>query len=1512
MSRRFSLIPLFPLFFLNILECIRAIKESPISRFHFQEFNFSSYLSYKRENFFGRKWLFKELEDTFQTDRSLLGVLITGEPGSGKSALMSQLICSPFSTMLIHNNIIGYHLCDYSERGKRDGARFVRNLVDQIAGSIREYSYHVTSNEQIRRELDKRCESDPIGCFHGTILGPLRDLKTKPNSLRYILIDALDECIEKDGKTSTILDILSSKISQFPKWLKVILSTRNRTVVNTKIPRTVKRMPLNPTDERNLEDIRSYIKQFLSQHLFFKDRLLEAIGLKSTSEGSLINELSKKGEGNFLFVKTTLQYLHDSDGGTNLQYFPTSLFDTYDRFFKRHFGEDDFDRFKALFEVLLAAGSPLQLDEIDRILKLQNQTQEVSKLVEQVSSFLRFGQDGTIWIYHQSFAEWLVDQAKQAGGFSIRKSRGHQYTADYLLDSIRKRNATLTFKELSELSMHVLSGGMLEKHKQALEVLNVNETRDPQNGRCILHDLAIKDHNFPLLEVFLSKFVSADILDIEGKTPAFYAASEGNVDNLKLFIDKGIDVNYILKNFPSLDPISTIVQNRGIEDFSMVHVAAFKAHTKIVELLIKSNVSYAKPYRNEPAPLHLAAGNGHLDVVKLLYNSGAQVDVISLHHAAARNHSAVVEFLLKTAGVRDECLRCNASSLSNFSENATVQQFHISFCESALHAAVARSHHSIVKLLLSFDNSSLECRHISGKTPLMDAVGRNDTEMVELLLNEGANVETRCGNEMSGNINKLMCSIFSTYNNGFLYTVYCEKDVCGCGNKAIHLTARLGLWKIAEKLIRKRNASMYAGNCQGETALTIALDFDQGDFIYNFDRELQQRQHRSINYDAIFITAAECGLVKTLEVFANDFDFSEIVSEDNRTLLSLAIIWSRDPSNGAFFTCSQGSKDDSWTSPEKITIEIEKRMATVKFLVKSQENLSCFLNRPDKHGMTALHYAAMVGFVDGVKFLVQQGSDVSALDHEGDSPLIWATSVSPMYPDVFPGCRRTSDGVFTTCNTTSYDDTAAYLIWIQRSNIQICDSESARLLITVITNRMSLSLYSLLKIGVDKNCDVELFIRPFLYHLNIGWEQISEVFKIFEVDVSVECGVAFRGSELHLMSFSSVPDNVGNFFKPSVSNRSFPLQRLINGHPKGVRIFDECRDAEGYLPIHRAAQGGNLDAIEWFMYTGVDLLQRTLSGLTALDLSVLYLGNVPYSRMFSSLHPRLAPLTTSKYQRHTFEKLLLEFLNSTRHVRSTVLCNSTFEGLSPLHIAALRGLKVLKLVYRKARRVYPSLPLNCTNKHWIVPLYLAYFYESIKALSNKSSRLPETTDAVNDGTFLQYPEREAEYHIIYNHFYHSPVEYGDNFGEIFDATGCPGFYDLLPKRKTLIDELHCNGDCLKLSNDLLILLQYDYVSDIHFNQQMSIVKNCVRDCRCKVTKLSLQLYFTSRPRKNRRVSQFIGERMGWTDISADGDVQDRWPFYFLYKKATNAYKSYEYLKVLNRGLELIDNFYDDN
>ncbi len=239
--------------------------------------------------------------------------------------------------------------------------------------------------------------------------------------------------------------------------------------------------------------------------------------------------------------------------------------------------------------------------------------------------------------------------------------------------------------------------------------------------------------------------------------------------------------------------------------------------------MLKSNICFPNS-TSYPTPLLVAAGNGHLEVVKCFYDHNVTFDLITLHHAAARNHLNVVRFLLHTVGLRDTCIpSCQGYDYKGMT---TIQEAHVCFCETALHAAVSRGLGDVAEILLENGKGSLECKNHFGKTVLMDAVERNDTEMVDLLLRHGANVTSGCGMIRWSNLD--ICSL----KQDILYSFDCENDCCWVSSTPIHISAKYGWWEVAQKLLRGQidEIILFEG-WNGYNALDVAIIYDQKIFF---------------------------------------------------------------------------------------------------------------------------------------------------------------------------------------------------------------------------------------------------------------------------------------------------------------------------------------------------------------------------------------------------------------------------------------------------------------------------------------------------------------------------------------------------------------------------------------------------------------------------------------------------------------------------------------------------------
>ena len=202
----------------------------------------------RAENFTGRRWLYEEIEDAFK-DKYIAGVQIVGSPGSGKSALSSQLICSRSSSPIIHTSILGYHFCKYSDKNTQMAGKFVRNLAEMIARRLPEYGYLVSNNSLIKRSLKEDCihYQDPVGCFQLAVLSPLRNLTNKPRENWFVVLDALDECITQGETGHSMVYLLNNKIHLFPPWFKVIVTLRNESEAFLRSSK-VKTIVIDPED----------------------------------------------------------------------------------------------------------------------------------------------------------------------------------------------------------------------------------------------------------------------------------------------------------------------------------------------------------------------------------------------------------------------------------------------------------------------------------------------------------------------------------------------------------------------------------------------------------------------------------------------------------------------------------------------------------------------------------------------------------------------------------------------------------------------------------------------------------------------------------------------------------------------------------------------------------------------------------------------------------------------------------------------------------------------------------------------------------------------------------------------------------------------------------------------------------------------------------------------------------------------------------------------------------------
>uniref|UniRef100_A0A3Q2D0N6 Uncharacterized protein n=1 Tax=Cyprinodon variegatus TaxID=28743 RepID=A0A3Q2D0N6_CYPVA len=295
-----------------------------------------------------------------------------------------------------------------------------------------------------------------------------------------------------------------------------------------------------------------------------------------------------------------------------------------------------------------------------------------------------------------------------------------------------------------DLLVAAKNGDLLQAHK-LLSKVKCNKTSEFS----ALHHAALTGTT-ELLSLLLEAQATVDIKDINGMRPLHYAAWQGKSDSVLMLLRGGASVNA-----PSHDgqiPLHLSAQYGHYEVSEMLlqhqsnpclmnkakktplDLACEFGRLKVTQLLLSSNMVSAllEGERGDDSldspsttPLHLAARNGHKDIIKLLLKAGIDINRATkagtaLHEAALYGKTEVVRLLL------DAGINVNIRNTYNQTALDIVNQFTTS--------TASRD----IKQLLREASSSLQVRAVKDYWNLHDPTALNlragDLIMVTFLM----------------------------------------------------------------------------------------------------------------------------------------------------------------------------------------------------------------------------------------------------------------------------------------------------------------------------------------------------------------------------------------------------------------------------------------------------------------------------------------------------------------------------------------------------------------------------------------------------------------------------------------------------------------------------------------------------------------------------------------------------------------------------------------------------------
>ena len=387
--------------------------------------DFTDYLASKRRDFTGREWLFEEIDLwRFQSDERAF--LITGDPGSGKSALVAQL-----AHMNPGGQVIACHCCQANEAESLKPARFIQGLAAMIASKLPAYAEQLDVPAVRDALAEQRCENDPGGAFTEGILRPLHTLPAPEEGIRYILVDALDEALLYKGNTN-IVEVLASRLERLPAWMRIVATTRNERAVLQRLS-GLRAKSIASDDPRNRDDLEKYITGRLTA-----PDLAEKITESRVHASHVTSEILQRSHGNFLYAVNVLEGIRREHYSVKeLDLLPRGLDAFYLDFFKRIFGSPEEQKFlqaRPVIQVLVAAEEPLSTTELAEAASI-DADDDLPRLLRGLAQLLRRGEGDIVSFYHKSVADWLASPENE---FHVNRKKGEALLSQYCAAAIRK------------------------------------------------------------------------------------------------------------------------------------------------------------------------------------------------------------------------------------------------------------------------------------------------------------------------------------------------------------------------------------------------------------------------------------------------------------------------------------------------------------------------------------------------------------------------------------------------------------------------------------------------------------------------------------------------------------------------------------------------------------------------------------------------------------------------------------------------------------------------------------------------------------------------------------------------------------------------------------------------------------------------------------------------------------------------------------------------------------------
>src|SRR5882762_559171 len=445
--------------------------------------DFSSYIAERTQNFSGRGWVFHEISEWLANPAQRRYFLLTGAPGSGKTAISARLaqlssgLTSPQDGSELRQGwLSAVHFCWAQDRRWIKPRTFSASLAAQLAESGRypEFAKALveksSQGQTVLQAVVTATGGDATGLrvqnlnvgraseedtFSFLVREPLEALiAARPELQMVILVDALDESLTYTDGPGIVA--LLANLRTLPNNVYFVLTSREDDRVVNEFGGADLELSAPKHEASNVADLKEYVASRWNS----KDLRSVTESLSSTQSEEMPGQIASKG--NFLYVRFLLDSLGKGLASTDeMSALPAELDGLYLEFFNRAVkagGKNWQSDYAPLIGTLSVAEGGLTIQQ------LRNFTRQPESVVRQELADMRqfLQENPTYRLYHESVREFFRRERVTVGGKSLRNTlylperEQHQRITTYYRDNAASWGES-AFEKFDDYGLHYLT-----------------------------------------------------------------------------------------------------------------------------------------------------------------------------------------------------------------------------------------------------------------------------------------------------------------------------------------------------------------------------------------------------------------------------------------------------------------------------------------------------------------------------------------------------------------------------------------------------------------------------------------------------------------------------------------------------------------------------------------------------------------------------------------------------------------------------------------------------------------------------------------------------------------------------------------------------------------------------------------------------------------------------------------------------------------------------------------------